>query len=74
MGRGGYFDEYGIVRDVMQNHLLQIWGYFDEYGIVRDVMQNHLLQLLALVATEPPITSSAEDVRNLLLHCKLRGF
>lgn len=23
-GRGGYFDEYGIVRDVMQNHLLQI--------------------------------------------------
>ena len=24
MGRGGYFDEYGIIRDVMQNHLLQI--------------------------------------------------
>jgi glucose-6-phosphate 1-dehydrogenase len=23
-GRGGYFDGYGIVRDVMQNHLLQI--------------------------------------------------
>eukprot|EP00276_Gloeochaete_wittrockiana_P008277 CAMPEP_0184656812 /NCGR_PEP_ID=MMETSP0308-20130426/16771_1 /TAXON_ID=38269 /ORGANISM="Gloeochaete witrockiana, Strain SAG 46.84" /LENGTH=495 /DNA_ID=CAMNT_0027094099 /DNA_START=162 /DNA_END=1649 /DNA_ORIENTATION=+ len=23
-GRGGYFDEYGIVRDVMQNHLLQL--------------------------------------------------
>jgi glucose-6-phosphate 1-dehydrogenase len=23
-GRGGYFDEYGILRDVMQNHLLQI--------------------------------------------------
>ena len=23
-GRGGYFDEYGIIRDVMQNHLLQI--------------------------------------------------
>lgn len=23
-GRGGYFDSYGIVRDVMQNHLLQI--------------------------------------------------
>lgn len=23
-GRGGYFDEYGIVRDVMQNHLLQM--------------------------------------------------
>lgn len=24
MGRGGYFDEFGIIRDVMQNHLLQI--------------------------------------------------
>lgn len=23
-GRSGYFDEYGIIRDVMQNHLLQI--------------------------------------------------
>lgn len=23
-GRGGYFDEYGIIRDVMQNHILQI--------------------------------------------------
>lgn len=23
-GRGGYFDEYGMIRDVMQNHLLQI--------------------------------------------------
>ena len=24
MGRGGYFDQFGIIRDVMQNHLLQI--------------------------------------------------
>ena len=23
-GRGGYFDQYGIIRDVMQNHLLQV--------------------------------------------------
>ena len=23
-GRAGYFDEYGIIRDVMQNHLLQM--------------------------------------------------
>lgn len=23
-GRGGYFDTFGIIRDVMQNHLLQI--------------------------------------------------
>lgn len=23
-GRGGYFDDYGIIRDVMQNHLMQV--------------------------------------------------
>jgi glucose-6-phosphate 1-dehydrogenase len=23
-GRGGYFDEYGIIRDIIQNHLMQI--------------------------------------------------
>jgi glucose-6-phosphate 1-dehydrogenase len=23
-GRGGYFDQYGIIRDIMQNHLLQV--------------------------------------------------
>ena len=23
-GRGGYFDEFGIIRDVMQNHLTQV--------------------------------------------------
>lgn len=23
-GRGGYFDNFGIIRDVMQNHLLQV--------------------------------------------------
>ena len=24
MGRGGYFDQYGVIRDVMQNHLMQV--------------------------------------------------
>lgn len=23
-GRGGYFDKFGIIRDVIQNHLLQV--------------------------------------------------
>ncbi len=23
-GRGGYFDSYGIIRDVIQNHLMQV--------------------------------------------------
>ncbi|KAG1526568.1 hypothetical protein G6F52_002318 [Rhizopus delemar] len=25
-GRGGYFDEYGVIRDVIQNHLLQLFA------------------------------------------------
>ena len=25
MGRGGYFDGFGIIRDIMQNHLLQVF-------------------------------------------------
>lgn len=27
-GRGGYFDNYGIIRDVIQNHLLQVMALF----------------------------------------------
>jgi len=27
-GRGGYFDHYGIIRDIMQNHLLQVLALF----------------------------------------------
>jgi len=47
-------------------------GYFDGFGIIRDVMQNHLLQILSLVGMEPPVSMSAEDVRDekvKLLRC-----
>lgn len=27
-GRGGYFDKYGIIRDILQNHLLQVLTLF----------------------------------------------
>jgi glucose-6-phosphate 1-dehydrogenase len=27
-GRGGYFDNYGIIRDILQNHLLQVLTLF----------------------------------------------
>jgi len=39
-------------------------GYFDQFGIIRDVMQNHLLQIFALIAMEPPVSLSPEDVRD----------
>jgi glucose-6-phosphate 1-dehydrogenase len=39
-------------------------GYYEQAGAVRDMIQNHLIQLLSLVAMEPPISLSADDVRN----------
>ena len=39
-------------------------GYYDTAGALRDILQNHMFQLLCLVAMEPPVSLSAEDVRN----------
>jgi glucose-6-phosphate 1-dehydrogenase len=38
--------------------------YYDEAGALRDLIQNHMLQLLCHVAMEPPVSFTAEDVRN----------
>jgi glucose-6-phosphate 1-dehydrogenase len=39
-------------------------GYYDRAGALRDMVQNHMFQLLALTAMEPPISFSAEAVRD----------
>src|SRR6185295_6177261 len=33
-------------------------------GVLRDMFQNHLLQLLTLTAMEPPVSISADEVRD----------
>lgn len=38
--------------------------FYDSVGAIRDVVQNHLLQILALLAMEPPLGTSAEAVRD----------
>ena len=38
-------------------------GYFDEAGSLRDMIQNHLLQVLSLVAMEPPLKITTDDIR-----------
>ncbi|MBN9125323.1 MAG: glucose-6-phosphate dehydrogenase [Nitrosospira sp. 56-18] len=38
--------------------------YYESAGALRDMIQSHLLQLLALVAMEPPVTLSAEHLRD----------
>ncbi|MBA3301482.1 MAG: glucose-6-phosphate dehydrogenase [Thermoleophilaceae bacterium] len=39
-------------------------GYYDRAGALRDLVQNHMLQLLTLLCMEPPVTFSADDVRD----------
>ncbi|MGH2831748.1 MAG: glucose-6-phosphate dehydrogenase, partial [Solirubrobacteraceae bacterium] len=39
-------------------------GYYDQTGALRDLIQNHMLQLLCHVAMEPPVSFTAEQVRN----------
>jgi len=38
--------------------------YYDHAGALRDMIQNHLLQVLCLVAMEPPVAFSAEEIRD----------
>jgi glucose-6-phosphate 1-dehydrogenase len=38
--------------------------YYDASGALRDLIQNHMLQLLCHVAMEPPVSFTAEEVRN----------
>ncbi len=38
--------------------------FYDAVGTLRDVVQNHLLQVLALVAMEPPVGPTADDLND----------
>jgi glucose-6-phosphate 1-dehydrogenase len=39
-------------------------GFYDEVGAIRDVVQNHLLQVVAYLAMEPPVDSTADALRD----------
>lgn len=39
-------------------------GYYENAGALRDMIQNHVINLLALVAMEPPISPSADHIRD----------
>ncbi|MEB2779392.1 glucose-6-phosphate dehydrogenase [Algoriphagus sp. C2-6-M1] len=39
-------------------------GYYDKSGALRDMFQSHLLQVVSLIVMEPPINSSAEEIRD----------
>lgn len=39
-------------------------AFYDSVGAIRDVVQNHLLQVVALLAMEPPVDSTADALRD----------
>ncbi len=39
-------------------------GFYDTAGALRDVVQNHLLQIVALLAMEPPVAATGEELRD----------
>jgi glucose-6-phosphate 1-dehydrogenase len=39
-------------------------GYYDTSGALRDLVENHMMQLLALLCMEPPVTFTADEVRD----------
>ncbi|CDF37879.1 glucose 6 phosphate 1 dehydrogenase [Chondrus crispus] len=54
-GRGGYFDKSGIIRDVMQNHLMQVLTMFAMEAPARqsgDYIRNEKVKVLQAI---PPI-------------------
>lgn len=38
--------------------------YYDQSGATRDMLQNHMLQMVALLAMEPPIKLTTEEIRS----------
>ncbi|KAH8077311.1 glucose-6-phosphate dehydrogenase [Aureococcus anophagefferens] len=64
LGRGGYFDAYGIIRDVLQNHLAQILALVGA-GKESEIPKGSYLGRfpLALVAMEQPLSFGAADVK-----------
>ena len=67
-GRGGYFDEFGIIRDILQNRESFRFIQFDDHGVgVRYsnmALLLDLLQVLSVIAMERPVSFSAEDIRD----------
>jgi glucose-6-phosphate 1-dehydrogenase len=53
-GRGGYFDGFGIIRDIMQNHLLQVLLWFamePPSSLTGDAIQREKCRLLRAIQT-----------------------
>lgn len=62
-GRGGYFDEFGIIRDVLQNRALPIAQHLRPVSLIYEIAVD-LLQVLTILTMERPVSFAAEDIRD----------
>jgi glucose-6-phosphate 1-dehydrogenase len=56
-GRGGYFDQYGIIRDIIQNHLLQVLALFaieQPVSLNAEDIRNEKVKLLRSIRSIDP--------------------
>ena len=73
-GRGGYFDSNGIIRDVIQNHLMQVRSsnsyfccrYINRYASV--LLLHIRLRSCCMFAHIPILMQCSEQLLMLLLH------
>jgi glucose-6-phosphate 1-dehydrogenase len=79
-GRGGYFDNYGIIRDVIQNHLLQVMSLtaMEEpaslsANSVRDRKVKLLRDVLPLTPADITVGQYSEGIINGKLHPSYRS-
>ncbi|CAG7848600.1 Glucose-6-phosphate 1-dehydrogenase Short=G6PD [Serendipita indica DSM 11827] len=59
-GRGGYFDEFGIIRDILQNRTIPSYILANPFSPT----PADLTQVLCILAMERPVSFSAEDIRD----------
>ena len=67
-GRAGYFDQYGIIRDVMQNHLMQILSLLAMKRPVRLDAEAIRDEKVAVLRNMPPL-----ELENLVVGQYVRG-
>ena len=67
-GRGGYFDEFGIIRDILQNREFsaQFSSAMTRVNVrySNELSRLDLLQVLSVLTMERPLSFSAEDIRD----------
>lgn len=63
-GRGGYFDEFGIIRDVLQNRVLSAFFFTKCFCAYAITVTLDLLQVLSVLTMERPVSFSPEDIRD----------